>query len=154
MQVSGHSGWATARSFTRDRSVAQRKLAPGTTRRIMSYARPYKRLIGVFLALVVFDAMLVVATPLLFRRLVDDGVARGNRGLVIGLALLIQPAVGAAVGWFAYGERLGAADLAGVALVAAALVLVRRGPAPLAPGTADVAEGTTGDDIGRVKEAA
>lgn len=48
--------------------------------------------------------------------------------LVIGIALLIQPVVAGIVGWFVYGERLGAADLAGVAMVAVALVLVRRAP--------------------------
>jgi len=55
--------------------------------------------------------------------------------LVIGIALLIQPVVAGAVGWLVYDERLTAPDLAGVVLVAAALVLVRRGPvvAPSAP---------------------
>lgn len=47
--------------------------------------------------------------------------------LVIGIALLVQPAVGAALGWFIFDERLAAADLFGAALVAAALVLVRQG---------------------------
>lgn len=45
--------------------------------------------------------------------------------LVIGVALLIQPGVAATVGWTVYGERLTAPDLVGVAMVAAALVLVR-----------------------------
>lgn len=57
--------------------------------------------------------------------------------LVVGIALLIQPVVAGAVGWIVYGERLGAPDLVGVALVAAALVLVRRSPrvapAPASP---------------------
>ncbi len=52
--------------------------------------------------------------------------------LVIGLALLIQPVVAGAIGWVVYGERLGATDLIGVLMVAAALVLVRR-PSRLAP---------------------
>ena len=47
--------------------------------------------------------------------------------LVIGIALLIQPVVAATVGWIVYDERLALPDLAGVLLVAAALVLVRRG---------------------------
>jgi len=47
--------------------------------------------------------------------------------LVIGLALLIQPVVAAAVGWIAYDERLGTPDLVGAVMVAVALVLVRRG---------------------------
>ncbi|MEG8018853.1 DMT family transporter [Sphingomonas sp. LR55] len=52
--------------------------------------------------------------------------------LVIGIALLIQPVVAGVVGWLVYGERLGAADLVGVVMVAVALVLVRRGPPPIA----------------------
>lgn len=46
--------------------------------------------------------------------------------LVMGIALLIQPVVAGIVGWTVYGERLGVADLLGVVMVAAALVLVRR----------------------------
>lgn len=45
--------------------------------------------------------------------------------LVVGIALLIQPAVGAAVGWWRYGETLDAVSVAGGAMVAIALVLVR-----------------------------
>src|SRR3954453_18313926 len=78
-----------ARSFTRDRSVAQRKLAKGTWRRVLSYARPYRWSIAVFLALVVLDALFVVVSPLLLKRLVDDGVATGNRQVVVVIALII-----------------------------------------------------------------
>jgi len=53
--------------------------------------------------------------------------------LVVGIALLIQPVVAGTVGWIVYDERLGAVDLVGVAMVAVALVLVRRTPR-LAPG--------------------
>ena len=50
--------------------------------------------------------------------------------LVMGIGLLVQPVVGATIGWIAYDEALGTADLIGAVLVAIALVLVRR-PAPL-----------------------
>lgn len=46
--------------------------------------------------------------------------------LVIGLALLTQPVVAAAIGWVVFGERLGALDLVGAAMVAVAMVLVAR----------------------------
>src|SRR3954454_23824428 len=78
-----------ARSFTRDRSVAQRTLAKGTWRRVLTYARPYRWSIAVFLALVVLDALFVVVSPLLLKRLVDDGVATGNRQVVVVIALII-----------------------------------------------------------------
>ncbi len=46
--------------------------------------------------------------------------------LVIGLALLLQPALSAAAGWLAFGEKLTAMDFTGSALVMIALVLVRK----------------------------
>jgi len=45
--------------------------------------------------------------------------------LVVGLALLTQPAISAAVGWMAYRETLSATDVVGALGIAAALVLVR-----------------------------
>ncbi len=45
--------------------------------------------------------------------------------LVIGLALLTQPAVAVLAGWLAFGEALGWLDGLGMALVSGALVLVR-----------------------------
>ena len=46
--------------------------------------------------------------------------------LVIGLGLLTQPVVAAAIGWSAFGERLGTADIIGAVMVGLALVLVRQ----------------------------
>lgn len=45
--------------------------------------------------------------------------------LVIGIALLCQPAVAALAGWISFGEVLTLVDLVGIALVASALVLAR-----------------------------
>ncbi len=59
--------------------------------------------------------------------------------LVVGIALLTQPVVAGAIGWIVYDERLGVPDFIGAALVAVALVLVRRGKSP--PG--EVASGAT-----------
>lgn len=50
--------------------------------------------------------------------------------LVVGLALLTQPAVSAAIGWLTFGEHLSLRDWLGAAAIAVALVLVRlRSPA-------------------------
>jgi len=85
----GGANWMTLRSYSRDESVKQVRLAPGTIRRIVGFARPYRRQVAFFLALVIVDAVLVVATPLLFKSLVDDGVLRGDRALVTMLALVV-----------------------------------------------------------------
>ncbi|MYL98694.1 EamA family transporter [Novosphingobium sp. FGD1] len=50
--------------------------------------------------------------------------------LVIGLALMTQPALTATVGWFAFGETLSATDVVGMVLLAAALALAKAGDRP------------------------
>ena len=45
--------------------------------------------------------------------------------LVVGLALLTQPAISALIGWLAYGETLTAIDWTGALAIGVALVLVR-----------------------------
>lgn len=47
--------------------------------------------------------------------------------LMIGLMLLMQPAIGVLAGWLAFGEAFTGWDAAGMALVAAALVIARAG---------------------------
>ena len=83
------SGWAAMRSLARDDSVKDRKLAPGTARRVLGYAAPFRRQIVVFLVLVVVSAALVVATPLLLRDLIDNGVTARNRSVVVELSLVV-----------------------------------------------------------------
>jgi ATP-binding cassette subfamily B protein len=85
----GHQGWMVLRSMHRESPMGRGKLPPGTVRRILGYARPYKKDIAAFLVIVVIDAALVAATPLLLKRIVDDGVLRGDRQLVVTLALLV-----------------------------------------------------------------
>ncbi len=82
-------GWQVMHSLTKDSSVKGRQLAPGTRRRVLEYARPYRRPIAWFLGLVVIDSMLVVATPLLLKSLVDDGVIPRDSGVVVRLSVIV-----------------------------------------------------------------
>ena len=77
------------RSLTADSSVKDQKLKAGTVKRIASYAVAYKSALIFFLITVVIDAVLVITSPLLLKRLIDDGVIPGNPGLVTRLALLV-----------------------------------------------------------------
>lgn len=73
-------------------------------------------------------------TPLVGLALVSQVIGQGLMifalgrlpPLTVGLALLTQPVVAAAIGWLVYGERLGPADAIGAALIAVALALVAR----------------------------
>jgi len=87
--VSGMAPWMALRSFTRDGEVVKQRLSPGTVRRILGFAGPYRRDLLLFLVLVVFDAVVTVVTPLLFKVIIDDGVVAKNRSVVIEVALAV-----------------------------------------------------------------
>ncbi len=87
--MSMHATWMSFRSMTADPSVKNQKLKPGTIKRIASFALPYKISLSIFLITVIFDAVLIVATPLLLRELIDKGVILGNPDLVTRLALIV-----------------------------------------------------------------
>jgi ATP-binding cassette subfamily B protein len=79
----------THRSMTADPSVKEQKLKPGTVKRIFKFALPYRTNIIIFLITVVIDAALVVATPLLLKQLIDDGVIPKDGAVVTRLALFV-----------------------------------------------------------------
>lgn len=87
--MSSHADRMTFRSMTADPSVKHQKLKSGTIKRIASFAKPYKWQIVFFLITVVIDAVLIIATPLLLRKLIDEGVIPGDGSLVTRLAILV-----------------------------------------------------------------
>ncbi len=87
--MSMHSTWMSFRSLTQDSSVKNQKLKPGTLKRIARFAIPYKISLSLFLVTVVIDAFLIVATPLLLRKLIDDGVIPKDSALVTKLAVAV-----------------------------------------------------------------
>ncbi len=104
-------GFMMMRSFTRDRSITHQRLKPGTVRRIAAYARPYRVPLVLFLVVTGIDAAIVVANPLLFRAIIDQGILPKKTGVVIALAgavavlALADAALGLAQRW--YSARIG-----------------------------------------------
>lgn len=87
--MSAENAWMAYRAMTRDRSVAQQKVSRALVRRILGYARPYRALVAFFLITLVFTSLLSVAQPLLFRRIVDQGISKGDAKVVTITALLV-----------------------------------------------------------------
>jgi len=73
-------------------------------RRILSFATPYRRTLTVFLLLIAVDAAIGAAVPMLFRAIIDDGIATGRRELVLGLAGVVA-LLALAQGALALGQR-------------------------------------------------
>jgi ATP-binding cassette, subfamily B, bacterial len=102
------------RRMSQDPDIAQHQLSQGVVRRVLRFAKPYRFLIAVFVALVVILAALAVAPPLLFKEIIDHGVLQGNRRVVIIVSLILagiavlQAVLGMVQRWFSstIGEGL------------------------------------------------
>jgi len=98
-------------SFRQDPSVTQQKLKPGTVRRIITYARPYKLWLSLFLVVTILDALITVVNPLLLRAIIDKGILGHHEAIVIGIAAavaavaLFDAFLGFAIRW--YSSRIG-----------------------------------------------
>jgi ATP-binding cassette subfamily B protein len=88
-RAGGAAGWSLLRSFRRDDGITEQRLPAGIVRRIAGFARPYRHLLAVFLGLIVFDAVLGAANPLILRAIIDKGIQKGNTGLIVDLSLLV-----------------------------------------------------------------
>ena len=75
------------RSMRKDRSVLEHRVAKGTTRRILGFALPYRRILSIFLIAVVVDAVVAAVNPLILRAIIDKGILAKNSQLVVTLAL-------------------------------------------------------------------
>ena len=108
------SNWGLMRRMSQDPDIAQHRLSPGVVWRVLRFAKPYRFLIAVFVALVVILATLAVAPPLLFKEIIDHGVLQGNRRVVIIVSLtlagvaVLQAMLGLVQRWFSstIGEGL------------------------------------------------
>ena len=105
----GGGGWAQMRSMRRDRTVLEHRVARGTARRMLSFARPYRRTLVVFMLAVVLDAVVTALNPLILRSLIDKGIIGKDQTLVVQLALLAAALAVADAGLSIVERRISAA---------------------------------------------
>jgi ATP-binding cassette, subfamily B, bacterial len=79
-------GWGLLRSIRQEESIRQHQLTAGIVRRIAGFARPYRAALAVFLILIIIDAVVGAANPLIYRAIIDDGIIGHNVSLVAVLA--------------------------------------------------------------------
>lgn len=85
----GMGGGGGYRSLFRDSSVTEMSVPKGTLRRIISYLRPYRRLLSIFFTLLVFDSGITVINPLIYREIIDRGILGKDVHLIVVLAVAI-----------------------------------------------------------------
>ncbi|MFD5245859.1 ABC transporter ATP-binding protein [Amycolatopsis sp. NPDC058340] len=64
------------------------KVHKGTLRRVFTYFRPHIGKVALFVLVAALEAAIVVATPLLLRELIDEGIVKNDSGVVILMACL------------------------------------------------------------------
>jgi ATP-binding cassette subfamily B protein len=81
--------WHAMRSFTRDPSVTRQRLTRGTVRRVLSYARPYRLQLVIFLVLTAVSAVVTVAVPVLLKTIIDQGIVPRDSAVVLWVAGIV-----------------------------------------------------------------
>ncbi len=81
-----HAQFHAMRGFTRDPSVTKQKLTPGTVRRIVGYARPYRLELAIFLLAAALDAGVTVGYPVLLGFVIDKGIIPKRPSVVLTVA--------------------------------------------------------------------
>jgi ATP-binding cassette, subfamily B, bacterial len=76
------------RSYRQDRSVLHHRVKKGTTGRMLRFAVPYRRILAIFLPVVILDSAVAAVNPLILRAIIDRGILAKNKELVVGFAAL------------------------------------------------------------------
>jgi ATP-binding cassette subfamily B protein len=72
-----------------DDSITRQKVKPGTVRRILPYAKPYRWVLALLLFVTAVDAVISVAVPLLLGLVIDLGILPHRLGILIVLSVLM-----------------------------------------------------------------
>lgn len=75
------------RAEPRDASLRGRRVGRETVKRILPYARPYRRQIALLLAATVLGACIAAANPLFLKLIIDHGIVPRKLGVVVWLSL-------------------------------------------------------------------
>jgi ATP-binding cassette, subfamily B, bacterial len=110
----GRAHFGMMGSLRQDPSVTHQKLKPGTVRRIIGYAKPYRLYLTLFLIATILDSLITVVNPLLLGKIIDKGILPRDEEIVLLLAgavaavALFDAFLGFTIRWFSarIGEGL------------------------------------------------
>lgn len=69
--------------------VTRQQITPGTARRILPFARPYRLSLGLLLTATTLNAGITVTIPVLFSFLIDNGISEHDSSLVVWISLAV-----------------------------------------------------------------
>ena len=84
----GPKAFPMLRGLRRDRSVLKHSVKSGTAKRMLHFAKPYRKVLALFMVVVIIDAVVTAINPLILRAIIDKGIIGKNQSLVMTLALV------------------------------------------------------------------
>src|SRR4051812_34092707 len=87
MMPNGHA--MIMRSMRGESEVGKAQLRPGTARRVLGFARPYRKQLIAFTIIISLDALIGVATPVLAGRVINEITRAGSVRVVVWIAIVI-----------------------------------------------------------------
>lgn len=85
----GMGGGRITRSFVKGEGLEKRKLPPGTLKRIARFAAPYKKILAIFVVVIVVDSLVGVINPLIYKDIINRGIIPKHANVVVELAALV-----------------------------------------------------------------
>src|ERR1700733_15683647 len=82
-------GFGGMRSVRQDRAVLEHRVKKGTARRMLTFAVPYRKILAIFLPVVILDAAVGAVSPLILRAIINNGIEKHDTQLVIWLSVLV-----------------------------------------------------------------
>ncbi len=89
MSMINHGGFRNIRSMRTADEVRGHRVKAGTVPRVWEFARHYRGLLTIFLAAVVFDAVIASVSPLILRQIIDVGIKLKRHHVIVDLSLLV-----------------------------------------------------------------
>jgi ATP-binding cassette subfamily B protein len=89
MSMTNHGAFRNVRSMRSNREVLLHTIKKGTIPRVWSFARVYRRMLTIFISIVVLDSVVGLMSPLILRAIIDHGIKGRNERLIVILASLM-----------------------------------------------------------------
>ncbi|MFI6982562.1 ABC transporter ATP-binding protein [Embleya sp. NPDC050154] len=72
-----------------DDSITRQRVSPGTVRRVLPYAGRHRHWVVLALVATIVDAVIMAASPLMLKTVIDDGIRPGDFSVVVWLSVTI-----------------------------------------------------------------
>lgn len=87
--IGGSGPQMVIHGYGSEEGPTRQRIKPGTVPRILPYIKPYRWAVALLLLITTLEAVITVASPLLFKVLIDKGIIPRDNGVVLAVSLSV-----------------------------------------------------------------